>query len=107
MGIRATRDMSENDRSWSGGEVPSFRGVAGTMEIIRHLGHHILTQTEALPSGWRAEAWVVRIDDPDAEALSAGAVVAPSEIQAVREAQEQARVVIELALEDRALLEEP
>jgi hypothetical protein len=98
--------MSEEDRSWRPGSA-SFRGVAGTVEIFSYLGHRILTQTEPLASGWRAEAWVVRIDDPEAQALSAGSVTAPSEAQAVRDAQEQARVVIELALEDQALLEDP
>jgi hypothetical protein len=82
-------------------------GTADTVEIIGHLGHRILTQTEPLASGWRAESWVVRIDDPDAQALSAGGVTAPTEEQAVREAQEQARVVIELSIEDQALLDDP
>jgi hypothetical protein len=105
-GVGRARDMSEKDRNWAEGDAPSFRGVTGTVEIICHLGHHVLTQTEALASGWRAEAWVVKVDDPEAEALSAGSVTALSEIQAVRDAQEQARVVIELALEDQALLDE-
>ena len=101
--------MSGKDRHWVPGSksLRDDRDKADTVEILGHLGHRILTQTEPLASGWRAESWVVRIDDPDARALSAGGATAATEEQAVREAQEQARVVIELSLEDQALLDEP
>ena len=82
-----------------------FEGVGGavTMEIVRYLGHRIMTQTEALADGYRATAWVVRIDVPGAPVRSAGSAVARTEAQAVRDAQIHARLAIEIALEDEAL----
>jgi hypothetical protein len=77
-----------------------------TVEIIRYLGHHIMTQTEPVETGYRARAWVVRSDVPNDPARDAGSAVARSELQAVREAQTQARLAIDISLEDEALRNE-
>ncbi len=82
---------------------PLPRPAAGaTMEIVRHLGHRIMTQTESVSDGYRATSWVVRIDDGDPPVRLAGSVTAPTEAEAVREAQIQARLALEIALEDEA-----
>ena len=77
--------------------------TATTVEILSYRGYRILTRVVASAKGYLAEAWAVRLDRPGAKALPAGVATSRDEAEAFREAQTQARIAIEAALEDEAL----
>lgn len=76
--------------------------TATTVEILSYRGYRILTRVDPDANGFSAQAWAVRLDRPGSDALPAGLAVARDEAVAFREAQAQARMAIEAALEDEA-----